>query len=433
MKIAIVGAGSFFTKYLVNDILSIPNLPKGEFVLIDKDEERLGLAEKLTEKLIEAHKASFGVRASLERKKVLSQADFVINQIEVHGLTTVKHEFEIPLKYGVDQCIGDTLGPGGLFKTLRTLPDWMEILGDIERYCPSALILNYTNPMSAITLATRWASSVKVVGLCHSVQGTTKKLAQILGVPYEKLRFTCGGINHMAWITQLSYEGDDMYPVLRKKLKEDPELYKEDPVRFNFFQHMGVFVTESSGHFSEYVPYYRKRKDLVKKHCAEGYNGGTGFYAKGWPSWRATTDQRILELVAGKIPLDLTPSQEYAAVIIDAMMNNKLAQIYGNVENTGLIPNLPFDGIVEVACSVDATGVHPQYFGPLPTVLAALNRTNMQFFSLLVEAFFEKSRCKAKQALMLDPLTAAVCSLDEIDALFEEIYHAEREYLPELL
>lgn len=432
IKIAIIGAGSFFTKSLVVDILHIEGLDEGHIALVDIDARRLDLAEKMVQRVIEAMgRTKWTVSASTDRREVLAGSDFVINQIEVHGLETVTKEFEIPLKYGVKQCIGDTLGPGGLFKTLRTLPTWLEIVKDIEELAPNSTILNYTNPMSAITLATTRVTDLPVVGLCHSIQSTSRKLAELAEVPYEELEWQSAGINHMAWFTTLKHNGEDLYPRLIAKM-DDPEFVAKDPVRLDAMKYFGAFVSESSGHFSEYIPYYRKRQDLIDKHCSQGYNGATGFYAQGWPQWRADRDRQLEEVVAGKRPLYLGKSYEYAAVIIEAMMLNKPAVIYGNVLNTGLIDNLPQTGIVEVACLVDRNGVQPCHYGSLPEHLAALNRSNMAFFELAVSAVLEQDRAMAERALMIDPLTAAVCSLEEIKAMFDELYEEEKHLIATL-
>lgn len=430
-KISIIGAGSAFTRHLTVDILSIPGLDEGIIALVDIDGKRLRLAHKLVEMVIAKLGKDWQVISSVDRREVIANSDFVINQIEAHGLTTVKMEYEIPLKYGVKQCIGDTLGPGGLFKTLRTLPAWVEIVRDIEELAPNTLILNYTNPMSAITLATKRITDIPIVGLCHSVQGTSRQLATYLDIPYEELHYKCGGINHMAWFTKLEHKGKDLYPELMERAK-DPEFVAKDPVRIDAMKYLGAFVTESSGHFSEYIPYYRKRQDLIDAHCNVGYNGATGFYANGWPTWRDRRDQEIEQLISGEKELSVRHSNEYAALIIEAMLKNTPKVIYGNVLNTGLISNLPQDGIVEVACMIDRSGINPCHFGHLPEHLAALNKSNMSFFELAVEAFLRRDRDIAMRALMIDPLTAAVCSLDEIKAMFDELYQAEAGYIAEL-
>ena len=365
--------------------------------------------------------------ASTERQEVLADSDYVINSIEVAGLACVDFDYRIPLKFGVDQCVGDTIGPGGIFKALRTGPAWLGIVDDVQRLAPGALILNYTNPMSILTLAADRSSQVPVVGLCHSVQGTSKQLAGYLGLPYEELEWKCAGINHNAWFTVLRHDGADMYPRLRERARE-PRIYEQDPVRFETMLHLGAFVTESSGHFSEYVPYFRKRPDLVARYARGGYRGESGFYARNWPRWREAKLQPLREMLGGEVPVQLGRTHEYASYIVEAIELDRPIEIYGNVTNKGLIDNL-LAGNVEVACRVDREGVHPLPFGPLPEQLAALNRAHMSVHELVVEALVERDRDKARLALMLDPLTAAVCSLEEISRLFDEMWAAERAYL----
>ncbi|MEC0244283.1 alpha-galactosidase [Paenibacillus chitinolyticus] len=430
-KISIIGAGSAFTQEIATDILLIEGIEGGTLALVDIDGERLEIARKLVARIIEQTGKKWNVIASTDRREVIGGSRFVINQIEVGGLQTVRYEYEIPLKYGVNQCIGDTLGPGGLFKTLRTLPTWMDIVRDIEDLCPDATILNYTNPMSAVTLLTSRITTLPVVGLCHSIQNTSRQLAKYAGVPYEQMQWKAGGINHMSWFVELTHEGQDLYPLLREKI-QDPELLKKDPVRFDAMKYLGAFVSESSGHFSEYIPYYRKRQSLIDRHCSSGYNGATGYYADNWPIWRKENDEKIIEQLEGNRPLELAPSNEYAAIIIEGMLKNEPKVIYGNVPNTGLITNLPGDGIVEVACMIDRNGIHPCHFGSLPEHLAALCRSNMAFFELAVDAVLRKDKEMARHALMVDPLSAAVCSLEEIGEMFEELYEAERDFVPVL-
>lgn len=357
-KITIIGAGSAFTQEIAVDILNIEGVEGGTIALVDIDADRLEIARKLVLKIIEMTGKRWDVIASVDRREVLAGSRFVINQIEVGGLQTVRYEYEIPLKYGVNQCIGDTLGPGGLFKTLRTLPSWMDIVRDIEELCPDSIILNYTNPMSAVTLLTSRITEIPVVGLCHSIQNTSRQLAKYAGVPYEELQWKAGGINHMSWFVELTHQGKNLYPVLREKIK-DPDLLKKDPVRFDAMKYLGAFVSESSGHFSEYIPYYRKRQDLIDLHCSSGYNGAAGFYANNWPIWRKENDEQILQKLEGKLPISLESSNEYAAIIIEAMLKNEPKVIYGNVPNEGLIHNLPQNGVVEVACMIDRNGVNP--------------------------------------------------------------------------
>ena len=427
-KVTFIGAGStVFARQLMTDILAIDGLDSGTFALVDVDATRLDLARRIAERLVEIRGKSWKVEASTDRREVLSGTNYVVNSIEVAGLKNVRFDYDIPLRYGVDQCIGDTIGPGGIFKALRTGPAWLDIVTDVQRLAPDAVILNYTNPMSILTLAALRTVDLPVVGLCHSVQGTSRQIAGYLGIPYEEMQWDCAGINHNAWFTRLERDGRDLYPLLREKAR-DPNIYEKDPVRFEVMLHLGAFVTESSGHFSEYVPYFRKRPDLVQRYARAGYLGESGFYANNWPRWRRDNDESIEAMLRGEKKVPLERSFEYGADIIEAMESGKQATIYGNVLNRGSIDNLD-EGCVEVECRVDRNGIAPQHFGSLPEQLAALNRSHMAVHELVVEALQEHSKQKAKYALMLDPLTAAACSLEEIDRLFEEMWTAERESL----
>jgi alpha-galactosidase len=429
-KVTIIGAGSaVFASEIVTDILLAPEIPTGTFALVDIDAERLELAHRMTEHLIEKTGKPWKVEASADRNRVLDDTDYVIHTIEVAGLANVRHDYDIPLKYGVDQCIGDTIGPGGLFKALRTLPAWLGILADVERLAPNALVMNYTNPMSITVLTGLRASTLPIVGLCHSIQNTIMQLAVYLGIAYPELSFRAAGINHLAWITELTQNGKDLYPSLRQAARE-PAVYEQDPARFEIMLHLGAFVSESSGHFSEYVPYFRKRPALIKRYCRDGYRGESGYYANNWPTWREENDEQIRRILAGKEQAELSRGVEYASYIIEAIESNRPKVIYGNVPNTGLIDNLPQDGVVEVACLVDRHGVQPTYFGSLPPALAALCQSHMAVHDLVSTAVLTQDREAAFQALALDPLTAAVCSLDEIRQMFEEMAAAEAEDLP---
>ena len=428
-KVTFVGAGSaVFARQLMTDILAIEGLDDGVFALVDIDAARLDLAKRIAERLVELSGKRWTVEASVDRLDVLKGTDYVINSIEVAGLRNVRFDYDIPLRYGIDQCIGDTIGPGGIFKALRTGPAWLEIVSDVQRVAPGAVVLNYTNPMSILTLAALRSTDLSVVGLCHSVQGTSRQLAGYLGIPYAEMDWDCAGINHNAWFTKLEREGVDLYPLLRERAR-DPDVYEKDPVRFEVMLHLGAFVTESSGHFSEYVPYFRKRPELINRYTRPGYLGESGFYANNWPRWRRENDEQIEAMLRGERQIPAGRSLEYGADIIEALECDRNATIYGNVLNQGSIDNLP-NGCVEVECRVDRDGIHAQRFGRLPEQLAGLNRSHMAVHELVVEALLERSKEKARYALMLDPLTAAVCSLDEIARLFDEMWEAERESMP---
>ncbi|HEV8488095.1 MAG TPA: alpha-glucosidase/alpha-galactosidase [Blastocatellia bacterium] len=428
-KVTIVGAGSaVFARQIVTDMLAVEGLDPGVFALVDIDAKRLELARALTARLVERSGKRWKLEASTERGDVLKGSDYVINSIEVAGLQNVRADYDIPMRYGVDQCIGDTIGPGGIFKALRTGPVWLEIVRDTERLAPTAMIFNYTNPMSILTLAGARSTSIPMVGLCHSVQGTSQLLAELLEVPYAKLKWRCAGINHNAWFTTLETDdGEDLYPRLRERARE-PDVYERDPIRFEVMLRLGAFVTESSGHFSEYVPYFRKRADLIRKYTRGGYLGESGYYANNWPDWRRDNDERIEAMLGGKAVIPHERSHEYASYIVEAIEKDQVTSIHGNVVNDGAIANLP-DGCIEVECRVARGGIHAVRFGKLPEQLAALNRAHMAVHELMVQSLLEHDRTKALYALSLDPLTAAVCSLAEIESMFLEMWEAQRDYL----
>ena len=433
MKITFIGAGSaVFAAELMRDILAIPELDGGEFALVDIDPSRLALSYEIAERLIALSGKDWKLRASLDRREVLPGSAYVINSIEVAGIQNVRKEYEIPLSYGVDQCIADTIGPGGLFKALRTLPSWLEILKDIERDAPSALVMNYTNPMSIAVLAGVRATGLPIVGLCHSIQNTSQQLAGYLELPYASLHWRAAGINHLAWFVKLEdEEGGDLYPALKRKGR-DPRVRAKDPVRFELMEHLGAFMTESSGHVSEYLPYIRKRPDIIREVCGPDELGGSGYYARVWPEERARGALVASQLADGEY--DTARGNEFASYIIEAKEKNSPVTIYGSVANQGsLIENLPLDGVVEVACMVDAKGVQPIPFGRLPAHLAVFNQQHMAFHDCVVRSVLEQDREAAVHALMIDPLTAAVCSLREIRAMFDELAEAERDYLPAYL
>jgi alpha-galactosidase len=442
IKVVLLGAGSGFTPRLCSDIIKTPNHAGGEIVLVDIDPRRLKPMETIVSRVADAAAGpAWKVRGETDRKKAMTDADYLICCIEVSGLGCVRFDNDIPAKYGVDQCIGDTVGPGGLFKGLRTIPAFLEILKDAEKLCPQALVLNYTNPMSMMCLAAARSTSLPVVGLCHSVQGTSKLMAKRAGVPYEEMEWECAGINHLAWLTTLKHQGRDLYPQLMEKARADLAGKPSDPddagdiVRKDMMLHFGAFITESSGHLSEYLPYYRKRKDLLGKYCRAGYEGGSSFYADNWPTWRKNADEKRQKMVDGSEPIGWERSHEYAAFIIEAREKNSPFTFHGNVLNQWkgggpLISNLPHDGVVEVKTLVDRNGLQPLVVGRLPPQMAAICAANMAVYDLAAEAAMKRSVEAAIHALTLDPLTAACCSPAEIKAMTLEMFKAEAQFLP---
>lgn len=443
IKITMLGAGSWFTPRLLADVLAIPGNQGGTIALVDIDSERLRTMHRLIEKLLaQRGAAGWQVIASADRREVIGGSLYVVNCIEVSGLECVRFDNDIPANYGVDQCIGDTIGPGGLFKALRTIPVWLDVLRDIEALAPGALVLNYTNPMNMMCLAAaRAVPAVRVVGLCHSVQGTTELLARRAGVPIGEVEWECAGINHLAWITKFRHQSQDLYPLLREKAHADLNGHPTDPddaadlVRKDMMLHFGAFITESSGHLSEYLPYYRKRKDLLARYGRPKYDGESSFYANNWPQWRSDADKQRIDMLDDKVPMIWERSWEYASWIIEGIEKDAPVRIHGNVPNTArdgrgtLIDNLPAGGCVEVACMVDRNGINPTRYGVLPPQMAALCASNMASFDLGATAAVERSKEAAIHALMLDPLTAAVCSPAEIKQMTLEMFEAEAAFL----
>lgn len=473
INITFMGAGSNFCPTLVRDVLRIPGSQGGEFRLCDVDPHRLSTMHRVVERLIAelGMQGSWTVRSGSDRRALLPGTTYAVCCVEVSGVDCVAWDNDIPLKYGVDQCIGDTIGPGGLFKGLRTVPVFLDILRDMRELCPDAMMLNYTNPMSMMCLAAgRAVPEIPVVGLCHSVQGTSHLLARYAGVPYEEMEWDCAGVNHLAWFTKLRHKGVDLYAsVLRAQFeKEVQDAIAEydagiashdsrdsdenrpwktrDIIRKDMCVHFGAFITESSGHLSEYLPYYRK-SEQGRKLLRTRYEGGTRFYATNWPNWRKRADEKRMKWVNGEEQISLTRSWEYASWIIEAREKDAPFRIHGNVMNRPtvsgserrgssageggkLITNLPGDGCVEVACMIDRNGINPVRFGALPQQMAHICASNMAFFDLAATAAIEKSVQAAEYALMLDPLTAAICTPSQIRQMTREMFQAENAFLP---
>ncbi len=435
INVVMVGAGSFFTTSILKDVVLIPGNVGGELRLVDIDAERLALTERLMNKIVDelGDRGKWRVVASNNRRELLPGADYLVNAIEVSGVACVRFDNDIPLEFGVSQNIGDTIGPGGLMKGLRTLPVWIEILRDVRELAPQAVVLNYTNPMNMMCLAgARTAPELQMVGLCHSVQGTSRMLAGYTGVPYESVQWKCAGINHLAWFTEFNGpDGESLYPGLMAQAADrESKFAKDEPVRSDMMLHFGAFITESSGHLSEYLPYYRKRKDLIAKYTDTGYRGQESFYADNWPNWRKGQDEGRTRQLSGEDPIKFERTYEYGAWIIESIEKNVPFLIHGNVPNDGCIENLPSDGCIEVACLVNHNGIQPTRFGRLPKQMAAICDSNMRMFDLAADAAIHRSKQLAKYALAMDPLTAAVCSPAEIFEMVDRLFEAEAEFLP---
>ena len=374
-KIVIIGAGSLtFTSRLVADILTFETTRDAHFALVDIDAERLEFATRIVGRIFrEGGYDKASLSASADRRDVLSGADYVIISILVGGYEAIAPEIEIPKKYGVDQCIGDTLTPGGIMRCMRTLPVLAGIAADIMDLCPDAVVLNYTNPMSMLCGGTlRAVPDVKLVGLCHSVQHTTHQWAERLGEPFDDIDWKCAGINHQAWLYEYRKGDVDLLPAIRE-LAVKPEIWGGDTVRMEMVKHFGYPVTESSGHGSEYTPWWRKRPELIEQYCpGGGWNGEFAFIKKLYS--RQDWKDRMAKLARGEKPIDLGRSMEFGSYILNACEGGEQVTVHGNVPNDGLIDNLPAGACVEVPVRVDADGLHPQPVGALPGILAAINR-----------------------------------------------------------
>ena len=432
-KIAFIGAGSLgFSRRLMIDILSCEALRDTEFALMDVDTTRLGYMDRIAGRIINETGAPAKHFVTTDRREALKGCDFVVTMVLVGDIKVITHDINIPLKYGVDQCIGDTLGVGGVFRSLRTIPVMVSIVQDMAELCPNALLLNYTNPMAMLCWAMNEAvPEVSKVGLCHSVQGTAGQIARWCGVPAHEVDYWVAGINHQAWFLELTRKGRDLYPKLRKVL-DNPEVVQHETTRFELFRHFGYFVTESSGHNSEYVPWVRKRPELIEKYCPGGsWNGGSGYILELYGTNRKGYKKGLARMASGKDPINLSRSHEYGSYIIDACVTGETFRFNGNVQNEGLITNLPQGCNVEVPCYTDRHGVNPAFVGDLPPQLAAINRTNVNVQELTVNAALAGDRDAVYHACAMDPLTGAVCSLDEIHAMCDELFEAEAAWLPQ--
>ncbi|HOM71739.1 MAG TPA: alpha-galactosidase [Armatimonadota bacterium] len=429
-KIAMIGAGSIiFCKTLMSDIMATPGLESTHFALMSPTEMKLRRMEKFANELIRENNLSATVEATTDRRKALDGADYVVLMIQVGGVDAFQMDYEIPMRYGVDQCIGDSMGPGGIFRALRSIPVLLDIAKDIKELCPKALVLNYVNPMAANCWALSTVPKLGFVGLCHGVQTTLDLIAGYLGEPKECIDYLCAGINHMAWFLKLEKAGKDLYPLLREKF-EQPEYYINEKVRGEVFRHFGYFMTESTGHLSEYVPWFRKSKKALELYCdMPDFGGASGAYYK---YCRTITDKfadtDFLSIESRKLE---KRSAEYCSYIIEALELDKPFSFNGNLRNDSYITNLPNGCCVEVPIYADGRGLHPAVVGNLPPQCAALNMTNVLVQGLTVEAAISGNPELVMQAAALDPLTSAVCTLHEVREMVREMMEAESKWLPQ--
>jgi len=433
-KIAFIGAGSFgFTRTLVRDILSFPAFQDATIALMDIDEKRLKYIEMACRKIVRAGNYGARLEATTDRRRALEGADGVLITILAGGVQVWRHDIEIPKKYGVDINVGDTRGPAGIFRALRTIPVMLDILRDIEQVCPNAIVLNYTNPMAMLIRAMQENTEVAVSGLCHSVQGTASMLAGWIGAPESEVTYTCAGINHQAWYLQYLWNGEDAYPLIREAV-EKPEIYDVEQVRNEMFLHLDYYVTESSGHNSEYNAWFRKRPDLIEKYCTHSTGWNPGAYAyilneylKQERNWE--TD--IKEWLA-RDEVELERGNEYAAAIFNAIFgDHEMFKFNGNVRNWSLIENLPEGCCVEVPVLASQRGLEPIRVGALPDHLAIINNVSARCEELAVQGALEGDPRKVFHAVCMDPLTSAVLSLREIRDMTDDMLRQNKDYLPQ--
>jgi len=435
-KITFIGAGSLgFTGELVRDILTFPLLEDATISLMDIHAGRLEWAKKGVDKLIAAGNRPAKVEATLDRAEALKGADVVLTTILAGSTEVWRHDIEIPKKYGVDINVGDTRGPSGIFRFLRTINPMMDIVRDMEKYCPNAMLLNYTNPMAMLVSAIQKQSFISTTGLCHSVQGTAMMLAEWIGAKYEDVDYLCAGINHQAWYLDFKWNGEDAYPLIHKAITEREEIYNADQVRNEVYLALGKYVTESSGHNSEYMAWFRKRPDLIEKYCTHSTNWNPGEYAyilkeyqHNEATWQDQVKQRLAEPLTDE---DLQRQHEYAAYIINALKGGEPFKFNGNVQNTQLICNLPESACVEVPVLVDRAGFHPMHVGALPPECALLTGLSSGIEELAIQGSLTGDPVAIYRAIAHDPLTSAVLSLAEIRDMTNELFAQHKDYLPQ--
>ncbi|HHY58278.1 MAG TPA: alpha-galactosidase [Chloroflexi bacterium] len=432
-KITFIGAGSFgFTRTLVRDLLTFPLLEGSTICLMDIDAERLEWSRRAVQRIIDEGKYPATVVTTLDRVEALKGASYVIVTILAGATDVWRHDIEIPKQYGVDMNVGDTRSVAGIFRALRTIPVMVDIARDMERYCPGALMLNYTNPMAMLCRAIARETSITVTGLCHSVQGTAEMLARWIGAPMEEITYTCAGINHMAWYLEYKRNGQDAYPQIRQAITERLEVYNEEIVRNEMFLALDHYVTESSGHNSEYNWWFRKRPDLIEQYCTHGTGWNPGEHAyilKHYQEREHTWKDEIRKWLDNPASLNLQRGHEYAAYIMNALEGGEPFTFNGNMPNKHLIDNLPQDACVEIPVWASRKGLESVAVGALPPQCAILTNLSAQIEEMAVEAALTGNRRLVYQAVANDPLSAAVLSLAEIQKMVDDLFAVNEPYL----
>jgi alpha-galactosidase len=438
MKISFIGAGSVvFTRNLLKDLSLFPEFKNLEVALMDIDPERLEVAKKIAEEIKEAKKLDWNIKGYLEMKEAIKGSKYVINTVQIGGKEATYVDFDIPEKYGLKQTIGDTHGIGGIMRFLRTAPFFKELVNNIEEYAPDSLLINFTNPMSMNQWYINEISSVKNIGLCHSIPYTIEQLASYINVPVEEINYKVAGINHMAWVLVFERKGENLYPYLFKAM-EKKEIWEKDPVRFEILKRFHYFVTESSEHNAEYFPYFLRDEELIKKlnipireyirrveENERVFNAFKNFYLKNMKE-----EFEIIKSFYGEDNIDT--SKEYAVQIIHAYETNEPKQVYGIVRNKGIIENYPYDCMVEVPCYVDRNGISPLHIGKIPDQLASLNISQINVQRLAVKGALERNKDYIYYAVLLDPVASSLLSPEKIQKMVDELLEAHKKYLGDM-
>jgi alpha-galactosidase len=429
-KIVVIGAGSIiFSTTVLNDLLNTPALSDSQCVLVNRNLPRAQRVESYVRRIIAQNGLKATISSTADRLDALVGADFVITAIKVGGSKAFQADFEIPKKYGVDVCVGECVGPGGVFRALRTIPAMVDIVRDVQQVCPKAVLLNYVNPMAMICMAIGRTTSLSFAGLCHGTQTTLDLISRYVGVKKEEIDFLAAGINHMSWFLKIEKDGKDLYPLFREHI-EKPEYYMNEKVRGEVARHFGYFMTESSGHFSDYLPWFRKNAAALAQYCDEpGLGGETGFsyaFQKMMEEKFSATD--YLQYESGKLE---PRGVDYCSWVLEALTTGKYFRFQGNVMNRGFITNLPDNCCVEVPVFADSNGLHPTSVGNLPAALAAVNQSNVTVQTLGVEAALTGDPELAVAAIAMDPLTSSVLTLKQIRDMTIELFDAEQQFLPQ--
>jgi alpha-galactosidase len=423
-RIVLIGAGSVeFTRNLLGDFLSYPELHDATFALHDIDADRLATAERMAHWTAGVLGATPRIEAHLDRREALRGADFVVDTIQVGGARATQIDFAVPARHGLRYTINDTINIGGVMRGLRTIPVVLDIVRDMEELCPDAWFLNYTNPMSMLIWAVAERSDIRTVGLCHSVYWTVDAIGRYLGIPRAEIEHVSAGVNHLAFLLRLEHHGRDLYPDLRRFVADD-RIPPDDLVRAELFRRLGYYPTESSEHHAEYNPWFIPKGDAVER-----FNIPIGEYLSRVAANLDEYADTKRRLDAGE-PFEIERSGEYAAVIVHALLTGQTERIVGNVMNRGFVANLDPDACVEVPCLVDGGGIHPQAVGSLPPQCAAYIRPAIDAQRLTIRAALDEDRDAVYHAAMQDPQIQARLSLEETWRLVDELIAAEGEWLP---